>query len=131
MAKTWKVNPKWGAWIVSGGKDGEEPPEDAKKLYDLHNQFKAEVDENKRIEIEKEIRGALAGFDMPTFVTRVAPRADGLRITLAGRNLAVWTDYTGIDPELNSGGSSTNFGTQDFLTQPPLRYWTARLTFNF
>ena len=51
--------------------------------------------------------------------------------TITGRNLATWTDYTGVDPELNMGGSSTNFGTSDFLTQPPLRYWTARLTLNF
>lgn len=53
-----------------------------------------------------------------------------LSLTLAGRNLATWTDYTGFDPELNWNGTS-NFSTADFLTQPPVRYFTARLTFNW
>jgi TonB-linked SusC/RagA family outer membrane protein len=53
-----------------------------------------------------------------------------LSLTLAGRNLATWTKYTGFDPELNWNGSS-NFSTADFLTQPPVRYFTARLSFNW
>jgi TonB-linked SusC/RagA family outer membrane protein len=69
--------------------------------------------------------------------TLTAPRAwanrlrtDNLTLTLAGRNLATWTDYKGFDPEVNSQTAS-NFGTSDFLTQPPLRIWTARLTIGF
>jgi len=58
-------------------------------------------------------------------------RASRAVFTITGRNLHTWTDYTGLDPELNSSGAATNFGTSDFLTQPPLRYWTARLTLNF
>jgi len=53
-----------------------------------------------------------------------------LSLTLAGRNLATWTDYKGFDPELNWNGSS-NFSTADFLTQPPVRYFTARLSFGW
>ena len=56
--------------------------------------------------------------------------ARGLTFTLAGRNLALWTDYTGFDPELNFAGQS-NFSQADFLTQPPARYLTARLDVNF
>ena len=52
-------------------------------------------------------------------------------VTLTGRNLFTWTDYTGIDPEVNSSGSNTNFGTNDFLTQPPVRYFTLRFSFGF
>ncbi len=70
-------------------------------------------------------------------ITFTAPRdlaqrvgADGLRLTLAGRNLATWTDYTGLDPELNFAGQA-NFSTADFLTQPPLRYFTARVSVDF
>ena len=47
-------------------------------------------------------------------------------LTLAGRNLATWTNYTGFDPELNWNGSS-NFSTAEFLTQPPVRDSTARV----
>jgi TonB-linked SusC/RagA family outer membrane protein len=53
-----------------------------------------------------------------------------LSLTLAGRNLATWTDYTGFDPELNWNGTS-NFSTADFLTQPPVRYFTARVSLNW
>ena len=58
-------------------------------------------------------------------------RASRAVFTVTGRNLHTWTDYTGVDPELNMTGSAQNFGSEDFLTQPPLRYWTARLTLNF
>ena len=50
-----------------------------------------------------------------------------LSLTLAGRNLATWTDYTGFDPELNFNGTS-NFSTAEFFTQPPVRYFTARVS---
>ena len=53
-----------------------------------------------------------------------------LSLTLAGRNLATWTDYKGFDPELNWNGTS-NYSTADFLTQPPVRYFTARLSLNW
>src|SRR5207244_3796360 len=31
--------------------------------------------------------------------------AEAMTFTLAGRNLATWTSYTGLDPELNLSGS--------------------------
>jgi TonB-dependent starch-binding outer membrane protein SusC len=65
----------------------------------------------------------------PTRWARYA-RADGLKLTLAGRNLHTWTKYTGFDPEVNSTPNG-NFSTSDFLTEPPLRIYTARLTVQF
>jgi len=53
-----------------------------------------------------------------------------MSVTLAGRNLKTWTDYTGFDPEVNSSPSA-NFSTSDFLTQPPVRYWTTRINVSF
>jgi TonB-linked SusC/RagA family outer membrane protein len=59
----------------------------------------------------------------------------GLRLTLSGRNLKTWTDYSGFDPEVNSFGASTGaniqFQTYDYYTLPPLRYFTARVDVNF
>jgi TonB-linked SusC/RagA family outer membrane protein len=75
------------------------------------------------------LREVAAAITVPQrWATRL--RAEGMTLTLAGRNLATWTDYRGFDPEVNSqpGG---NFGTSDFLTQPPLRIWTARLSVSF
>jgi len=53
----------------------------------------------------------------------------GAAISLSGRNLKTWTDYTGIDPEINSGGGSANFGQNEFNTQPPARTFTLRFDF--
>lgn len=57
-------------------------------------------------------------------------RARDLRLTLAGRNLKTWTKYSGFDPEVNSTPTAA-FSTSDFLTQPPLRVFSARLTLMF
>jgi TonB-linked SusC/RagA family outer membrane protein len=50
-----------------------------------------------------------------------------LSLTLSARNLATWTNYTGFDPEINFNGTS-NFSTAEFLTQPQIRYFTARVS---
>jgi hypothetical protein len=59
-----------------------------------------------------------------------AARANALSLTLAGRNLATWTNYMGLDPEVTSTPNQ-NFSTSDFLTLPPVRYLTARLNLTF
>jgi TonB-dependent starch-binding outer membrane protein SusC len=56
--------------------------------------------------------------------------AGSASLTLAGRNLKTWTNYSGIDPELNAGAQS-NFTAADFLTVPQVRYFTARLALSF
>jgi hypothetical protein len=70
-------------------------------------------------------------FDMPQSVVNAVPRADGLRITVAGRNLWTLTDYTGLDPETVEGGGDANFSQSEFNTQPPVRYLTIRLDYHF
>jgi len=50
-----------------------------------------------------------------------------LNIQLAERNVATWTRYTGFDPEINFISTGSNFTTQDFLTQPAVRYLTMRV----
>lgn len=62
-----------------------------------------------------------------SWVTRPGgDRGTRLRITLVGRNLALWTDYTGMDPEVNQFGTA-GILSRDFMTQPPVRRWTVRL----
>jgi hypothetical protein len=70
-------------------------------------------------------------------VTLLAPpdlarrfKASALSLTLAGRNLGTWSNYTGLDPEVSSTGQ-TNFSSSDFLSQPQVRYFTARLNVGF
>jgi hypothetical protein len=57
-------------------------------------------------------------------------RATDASLTLAGRNLALWTNYSGIDPEVTSTPNQ-GFTTSEFLTLPPTRYFTARINLNF
>ena len=54
-------------------------------------------------------------------------------LTLGGRNLATWTGYTGVDPEVNGAGQGAfnGFGVQDFLTQPQVRTFLLRANFTF
>ncbi len=56
-----------------------------------------------------------------------------LSLTGAGRNLATWTGYSGVDPEVNGRGQTAfnGFGVNDFLTQPPVRTFLLRLNLGF
>ena len=71
-------------------------------------------------------------------VTLQAPRSlvsrmrglDGLSLTFAGRNLATWTSYSGLDPETVEGGGDANFSQSEFNTQPPVRSLMVRLNYN-
>lgn len=58
-----------------------------------------------------------------------ALRVTRASFTITGRNLATWTGYTGIDPEVNGGGQSD--APVDFLTQPPVTFWTFRVNLGF
>jgi TonB-dependent starch-binding outer membrane protein SusC len=58
-------------------------------------------------------------------------RATNASLTLAGRNLALWTDYSGPDPEVISGIATNQFLRQDFLTVPPDRRFVMRVNFGF
>lgn len=51
-------------------------------------------------------------------------------LSLTGRNLVTWTDYTGFDPEINQIGQA-NFQQREFLTLPPARTWIARVNVGF
>jgi len=53
-----------------------------------------------------------------------------LSLTIAGANLKTWTKYKGFDPEVNAVAGA-NFSTQEFLTLPPSRTWTARINVTF
>ena len=72
-----------------------------------------------------------------TLPTRLAARVHAQRatITAGGRNLKLWTKYTGFDPEVlaDNGTSdpSAQFGTSDFFGLPPSRRFFLRLTFDF
>ena len=65
----------------------------------------------------------------PTVLGRAPGRVRDASISLSGRNLVTWTDYTGLDPEVSNFGSQQIARGVDVAPFPPSRsFW---LTFNF
>ncbi|HYW32236.1 MAG TPA: SusC/RagA family TonB-linked outer membrane protein [Gemmatimonas sp.] len=57
-------------------------------------------------------------------------KARSLDVVLSARNLGLWSDYTGIDPESNYFGGAR--GTvSDFQTAPPPSYFTIRFNLGY
>ncbi len=68
---------------------------------------------------------------VPAATARIL-KTGGMSVTVAGRNLGLWSNYTGFDPEVISNLSAANtFTVTDFLTNPPGRSYTLRVNFNF
>ena len=64
----------------------------------------------------------------PNIAQRI--RADRAAITLAGQNLALWTDYEGYDPEVVSNANAAT-NRDDFFTQPPTKRILLKLNVTF
>ncbi|MHB1327356.1 MAG: SusC/RagA family TonB-linked outer membrane protein [Gemmatimonadales bacterium] len=72
-------------------------------------------------------------WSLPTSLAS-AFRSSGASVTLAGQNLAVWTDYSGFDPEVISNIVATGlnaFTRTDFLTMPATRRFVVRFNAQF
>jgi TonB-linked SusC/RagA family outer membrane protein len=63
-----------------------------------------------------------------TWASRIG--ASTLSFTVSGHNLVTWTNYKGVDPELNTIGQF-NYSVADFLTQPPVRSFLARINVTY
>jgi TonB-linked SusC/RagA family outer membrane protein len=59
--------------------------------------------------------------------------ASSASLTVGGRNLALWTDYSGADPEVLSAatGTGTSFLREDFFTVPQPRRVVLKMNFTF
>ncbi len=75
------------------------------------------------------LRTVSARFDIPE---AWASRIGGTRasFTLQAENVALFTNYTGLDPEVNSAGPSQSLRL-DFLSLPPAKRVTGRLEITF
>ncbi|MFP4624082.1 MAG: SusC/RagA family TonB-linked outer membrane protein [Gemmatimonadota bacterium] len=78
----------------------------------------------------REVSLSILGIERLLGRAGFTPGVSDISLTLAGRNLGTWTDYTGLDPEMNSAGQA-NHATYEFLGQPPVRTWTLRLNVGF
>jgi TonB-linked SusC/RagA family outer membrane protein len=57
--------------------------------------------------------------------------AESMSLRVAGRNLHTWTDYSGVDPEVNLFGGSTVARGVDFVTTPIPRTFSVGLNLSF
>ena len=69
---------------------------------------------------------ALPGANADRFVFNAV--SDSTGVTASARNLALFTRYTGIDPEMNYGTADVQ---NEFQTSPPQRYVLLRANFGF
>ena len=58
-------------------------------------------------------------------------RARNADLVLSGRNLAVWTNYRGVDPENDYLATSGGDAPSDFQTIGPASYWVFRINLGY
>lgn len=80
------------------------------------------------------LRELSLSYDLPaSLVSRF--NASGASIRVAGRNLWMWTEYDGADPEVNSyaarGGTNQSFIRADTYSVPQLRRFSMQLNLTF
>ena len=67
----------WARWYLSGGKDGEEPTESMKKRLELYDAFKKEADQEKALDIFRQIH-QMAADEFEVFGVSLAPNLVGV-----------------------------------------------------
>ena len=70
-------------------------------------------------------------YAVPQGVLARALRGKSATLSFAARNLHVWTNYTGLDPESNAVAGGANNLPSDFQTVPPPTYYILRLNVGF
>ena len=78
------------------------------------------------------LREVSLSYTLPAISTRFASFNRAV-ITLAGRNLATWTDYPGLEPEafFLGGDRGGNFGQFEQTTNPQLAQWVLGLNLDW
>jgi hypothetical protein len=71
------------------------------------------------------LREITLSYELPqNLVARFGPRLRNAEVSLSGRNLVTWTDYTGLDPEVSNFGNQPVGRNIDVAPFPPSRsFW--------
>jgi hypothetical protein len=69
------------------------------------------------------LRELTLSYDLPQAFSQQIfhGRAQAARFELSGRNLATWTKYTGLDPEVSNFGNQALGRFQDVTPYPPMK----------
>ncbi len=115
---------RWGPFAAESLKDEFGEPL-AIPLTNVHDQYFESADFVR-------IREIAATYFLPAELANRF-RASSASITLGARNLALFTDYTGADPEVLSAGtaSQTSFVREDFFTVPQTRRLVLKMNLSF
>ncbi|MDP2481469.1 MAG: SusC/RagA family TonB-linked outer membrane protein [Candidatus Palauibacterales bacterium] len=76
-------------------------------------------------------RDLTVSYDLPEAVTRYMGFVKTASLMVGGHNLATFTNYPGLDPELRFDGGTDSYNAADFFTLPPARSYFARLSVTF
>lgn len=74
------------------------------------------------------LRELAVTWRMPQGLVSRLPRVQNGTITLSGRNLKLWSDFTGVDPETTASVGNIQ---DEFQITPPLQTWTVRFNLGF
>ncbi len=99
------------------------------------NPVSSNVNDAREAFIEKadfvRLREVAIGYTVPrSLLTRLGNRFTAATFTIAAQNLALWTDYSGPDPEVVSA-PNVQFNRTDFLTLPNPRRVVFKTNFTF
>lgn len=76
------------------------------------------------------LREVSLGYTLSTPGFKRATKFSSMRFSITGRNLVLWTDIVGFDPEVNQSGVNNGFGTE-YFTNPSTRSWLFTVNLNF
>ena len=78
------------------------------------------------------LREVTLSYGIPeTLYSRWSSSISDLRVTLSGRNLKMWSDYWGFDPEVNNFGNSNVARQVDLAPYPTSKSWFLSLDVGF
>jgi TonB-dependent starch-binding outer membrane protein SusC len=79
------------------------------------------------------LREVSLSYAVPSDLTKrlLGSRFSDVRLNVTGRNLAVWTKYWGVDPEVNNFGSNNVGRFVDLAPFPPTRNFSFGIDFGF
>jgi TonB-dependent starch-binding outer membrane protein SusC len=79
------------------------------------------------------LREVSVGVNVPTprRSTRWASAQRSVRLSVTGRNLAMWTNYSGLDPEVANFGAAAIRNNLDIGPYPPSRSFFFNISVGF
>ncbi len=76
------------------------------------------------------LREVTLSYTIGSSAFRQATRLSSVTFSVTGRNIALWTDYKGIDPETNLTGANNGRGI-DYFQNPNTRSLVFKLAINY